>query len=127
VTVNKKDPTLVALQFNKCINNRDVQGIALLISDDYVFIDSSNDIHKGKELQISGWAEFFNLYPDYQNHFLIVESRDSLVLVIGFSTCSYKPLDGPALWTAKIENDLVAEWRVYLDTTENREMLNLPK
>jgi hypothetical protein len=72
-------------------------------------------------------SSFFLSYPDYVNHFSIVESRNNLVLVIGFSTCSHKPLDGPALWTAKIENNLVAEWRVYLDTPENREKLNLPK
>ena len=34
---------------------------------------------------------------------------ESLVLITGYSTCSYEPLDGPALRTAKIANDLVAE------------------
>ena len=72
---------------------------------------------------VEGWIKFFNLYPDYLNHFLIVESRDNIVLAIGFSTCLYKPLDGPGLWTAKIVNDLVNEWHVYLDTSENREKL----
>lgn len=124
--MNKTDPKLVVLQFNECINNQDLQGLSNLMIEEHVFIDSSDDVHKGKASMVKGWAEFFNLYPDYQNHFLHVESRDNLVLVIGYSTCSYKPLDGPALWTAKIKNDLVAEWRVYLDTAENREKLNLP-
>jgi predicted SnoaL-like aldol condensation-catalyzing enzyme len=96
------------------------------MSDDHVFIDSSEEIHKGKEMMVDGWTEFFNSYPNYRNHFSIVESRDNLVLMIGHSTCSYDPLDGPALWTAKVENGLVSEWSVYLDTLENRKMLNLP-
>lgn len=124
--MNKKDPKLVVLQFNECINNQDINNLSPLMSDDYVFIDSSDDVHSGgKESMVKGWAEFFSSYPDYRNHFSRIESRENLVLVIGHSTCSYKPLDGPALWTAKIENDLVAEWRVYLDTSENREKLNL--
>jgi ketosteroid isomerase-like protein len=125
--MRKKDPKLIVLQFNECINKQDIQGLSSLMTDDHVFIDSSNEVHKGKDFMVKGWIEFFRLYPDYVNHFLIVESRDHLVLVIGYSTCSYKPLDGPALWTAETENDLVAEWRVFLDTTENREKLNLPK
>jgi ketosteroid isomerase-like protein len=124
--MNRKDPKLVVLQFNECINHQDIEGLASLMSDDHMFIDSSNDVYTGKAFMVEGWIEFFESYPDYQNHFSIIESRENLVLVIGRSTCSYAPLDGPALWTAKIENDLVAEWRVYLDTSENRAILNLP-
>jgi ketosteroid isomerase-like protein len=123
--MGKKDPKLTTLKFNECINNRDIEGLSKLMTEDHVFIDSSDDIHRGKESLIKGWADFFNQYPDYLNHFSVVESRGDLVLVIGQSTCSFESLDGPALWTAKIENDLVAEWRVYLDTAENRGKLNL--
>jgi predicted SnoaL-like aldol condensation-catalyzing enzyme len=96
-----------------------------LMAEDHLFIDSSDDVHKGKEMMVKGWNDFFNQYPDYRNHFSVVESRDNLVLVIGHSTCSHESLDGPALWTAKVENDLIAEWRVYLDTVENRQKLGL--
>jgi hypothetical protein len=54
-----------------------------------------------------------------------ITKNEKLVLITGYSTCSYEPLDGPALWTAKIENDRVSEWRVYLDTPENRKLLDL--
>lgn len=124
--MNEKDPKLIVLQFNECINNQDIKGLADLMTEDHVFIDSSDDVHGGKEFMTQGWIDFFNQYPDYRNHFSTVESRDNLVLVIGHSTCSFEPLDGPALWTAKVENGLVAEWRVYLDTIENRKKLLLP-
>jgi len=117
---------LVVLRFNECINDQDIDGLGKLMTADHVFIDSSDEVHRGKDLMIQGWQEFFDTYPDYQNHFSIVEERGDLVLVIGHSTCSYDPLDGPALWTAKIEGDLIAEWRVYLDTIENRHKLGLP-
>ena len=68
---------------------------------------------------------FFKLFPDYLNHFSIVESRGNSVLVVGHSTCADDRLAGPAIWTAKVENDLGAEWRVYLDTPENRDRLEL--
>ena len=123
--MNKKDPKLTVLLFNECINNRDIDALTSLMAEDYVFIDSSNDVQSGKELNVKGWTDFFNLYPDYVNHFRLLESREDLVLVIGHSTCSFDPMDGPALWTAKVENDLIAEWRVYLDTAENKNKLNL--
>ena len=124
--MDERDPKLVVLLFNECINNQDINGLSDLMAEDYVFIDSSDDYYAdGKEAMVSGWQEFFDLYPDYQNHFSMVLSRENLVLVAGHSTCSYRNLDGPALWTAKIDNDLVAEWRVYLDTAENRSALGL--
>jgi len=123
--MNKKDPKLTVLLFNECINNRDIDALTSLMAEDYVFIDSSDDVQSGKKLNVKGWTDFFNLYPDYVNHFRLLESREDLVLVIGHSTCSFDPMDGPALWTAKVENDLIAEWRVYLDTAENKNKLNL--
>jgi hypothetical protein len=36
-----------------------------------------------------------------------------------------KELDGPAIWTAKVSGDKLAEWRVYEDTTENRTQLGI--
>jgi len=60
---------MVALQFNECINNRDIDGIAKIIADDYEFIDSSGDIFAGKEREIQGWKTFFDRFPDYRNHF----------------------------------------------------------
>jgi len=123
--MSKKDSQSVVLQFNECINRRDVKGLSDLMTEDHVFIDSDDDVHSGKEAMIEGWRNFFNRYPDYRNHFSTLESRGNLVLVTGYSTCSFEPLDGPAIWTARAENGLVAEWRVYLDTAENRKKLNL--
>jgi predicted SnoaL-like aldol condensation-catalyzing enzyme len=119
------DPEQVVLAFNDCINTQDIAGLSALMTNDHTFIDSSNEVHQGKAMMVAGWTEFFHRYPDYRNHFTRLETRGNLVLVTGYSTCAYDPLDGPAIWTAKVETGRIAEWRVYLDTAENRARLNL--
>lgn len=116
---------LIVLQFNECINNQDIRGLSELMAPDYTFIDSSGEVTVGKDRNIKGWIDFFDLFPDYTNHFQTVESKGNEVVAIGYSTCSDDRLDGPAIWKARVENDLVKEWRVYLDTPENRKLLNL--
>ncbi|GEM_PF-7007246 len=37
----------------------------------------------------------------------------------------YQKIYDPATRTAKIESDLVAEWRIYEDREENRKKLNI--
>ncbi|MFX1388686.1 MAG: nuclear transport factor 2 family protein [Promethearchaeota archaeon] len=123
--MNLRDPKITALQFNQYINAQDIQGIISLMAENYTFISISGNIEKGKDINIKGWISFFNNYPDYKNIFTRVESRDNLVILIGYSTCSYDPLDGPAIWTATIEDDLVAKWQIYEDTKEIRKKLNI--
>lgn len=123
--MNKIHPEITVKRFNDYINDQDIEGLTALLSKGHEFIDSSDEIHRGKEFITKGWKDFFKQYPDYQNHFTHIETRCNLVLILGYSTCSYDPLDGPAIWTAKVENDLVVEWRVYLDTPENRVKLKI--
>ncbi|MHA2054317.1 MAG: hypothetical protein ACW99F_12040, partial [Candidatus Hodarchaeales archaeon] len=80
---------------------------------------------ENKEQMKKSWEEFFTEYPDYRNIFHTVISRDNLVILLGHSVCSEPVLDGPAIWTATIENDLIAEWRIYLDSEENRSLLEI--
>jgi ketosteroid isomerase-like protein len=124
--VKANDPKLTVLLFNEQINNRDIESLAAMMTEDHTFIDSSDEVHTGKEMMVAGWRNFFETYPDYRNHFEVVESRGDLVLVIGYSTCAHEPLDGPAIWTAKVVGEQMQEWQVYLDTAENREKLGLP-
>jgi uncharacterized protein len=122
----RRDPKLVVLQFNDCINRQDLAGLGSLMTADHVFIDSSEEVYSGKELVLEGWADFFRRYSDYRNHFSLIQSGENQVAVMGFSTCSHRPLAGPALWAARVENDLVSGWRVYPDRPENRQKLGLP-
>lgn len=46
--MNTKDPKLIALQFNECINKQDIKGLSSLMTDDHTFIDRAGviDIRK---------------------------------------------------------------------------------
>ncbi|MFX1565578.1 MAG: nuclear transport factor 2 family protein [Promethearchaeota archaeon] len=115
----------VALRFNERINARDLTGLGELMTEDHVFIDISGEVHEGRERMIVGWFDFFRNYPDYRNNFTRVDAHDDLVIMVGFSKCSYTPLDGPAIWTAKILGGKVAEWRVYEDNAQTRHTLGI--
>ncbi len=121
--MTESDPKTIVLRFNDCINSRDIQGLEQLMTVDHVFIDTLNNEIKGKETCVKSWKGFFVMFPDYQNFFETIVVKGHLVTIIGHSMCMDIRLEGPAIWTAKIHGDKVAEWRVYKDTEENREML----
>jgi ketosteroid isomerase-like protein len=106
---------LTALRFNDRINQRDLEGLAESMTDDHTLIVIANnkgEITKGKSVVKEGWREFFKKYSDYNNIFTCVTIQDNVVVMVGYSTCSYKPLDGPNVWTAKIRGGRISEWRV---------------
>ena len=123
--MNSKDPKLTALQFNEYINNQDIKELSNLMTEDHTFIDREGGVFKGKESMTKGWMDFFNQFPDYRNIFTRVESRDNLVIIIGYAIWSKESSEDHVIWTAKIEDDLVAEWRIYVDTEENRKKFDI--
>jgi len=110
--MNSLELMSIALKFNEKINAQDHEGLAELMTDDHTFVDSDNTVTKGKETMKKGWKEFFKKYPDYKNTFTNVTTQNNIVVMIGYSTCSHKPLNGPNVWTAKIRGKRVSEWRV---------------
>ncbi|KPK62773.1 hypothetical protein AMJ83_09820 [candidate division WOR_3 bacterium SM23_42] len=123
--MNTTDPKLIALQFNEYINKQDIKGLSSLMTEDHTFIDRKGEVDKGKGSMTKGWIEFFKSFPKYRNTFTRVGSQDDLVILIGYAYWSEENKYDPAIWTARIENDLVAEWRIYEDTEENRKMLGV--
>ncbi len=113
-------------RFNGFINARDIEGLSAMMTDDHTFIDSAHQQVVGKIDCIHAWQEFFEAFPDYQNHFEHVSANAELVVITGRSSCSDTRLDGPALWSAKVRNDHVSEWRVFEDNVLNRKLLGLP-
>lgn len=116
------DPKTIALKFNNCINNRNLDGLLELMTDDHLFVDRDNNHIKGKAVcSEKVWRPFFDLFPDYQNIFEKVTSKDSTVFLQGYCTCSDERLNNiRCIWVAPIENNKVKEWRIYLDIEENR-------
>lgn len=123
--MKEREAISLVLRFNECINTRDLTGLAEMMTDDHTFIDSSGETHKGREKMTLGWFDFFKDYPDYRNNFTQIFIQGDLVVMVGFSECSHESLDGPAIWTAKLRDGFVSEWRVYLDTEEVRSQFGL--
>lgn len=124
--MNNRDPKLIALLFNECINNRDIDGLADLMTDDHSLVCDGYVDTKDKNSSKEAWLTFFNLYPDYLNHFSKIESIDNFVVISGKSTCSNEvKLNTSALWSVRILNDKVAKWQVYEDSSENRTKLQI--
>ena len=112
--MSSSDLLSIALRFNEKINEQDSDGLANLMTDDHKFIDNEGNVTKGKEAMKEGWSNFFKQYPDYRNEFTCVTTiNGNVVVMVGYSKCSYKRLHGPNIWTAKIRRAKVAEWRVY--------------
>ena len=114
------DPRALTIAFNEHINNRDLDGLAILMTDDHAFIDTAGHAIRGKSACLEAWRGFFKSFPDYRNIFDSLVVEDTTVVVVGRSSCSDVRLDGPALWVAKASDDQLAEWRVYEDTPPNR-------
>jgi ketosteroid isomerase-like protein len=119
------DPKLVALQFNEYINRQDIDGLASLMTEGHTFIDRKGEIDRGKATMTRGWIDFFRSFPEYRNSFETVQSQGDLVVLYGYATWKEGADPDYAIWTARIEDGLVAEWRIYEDTDENRRAFNL--
>jgi ketosteroid isomerase-like protein len=111
--------------FNECINARDLQGLVSLMADNHAFIDRNDHRYEGKDRMSRGWDEFFTEFPDYRNTFVRVQSREDLVVVLGYAEWEAGGERDHVIWTAAIRDDLVAEWRVLSDTAANRTLLGL--
>ncbi|MFX1324049.1 MAG: hypothetical protein ACFE8N_03770 [Promethearchaeota archaeon] len=121
--MNFRDPKLVTLQFNEYINNQDIIGLINFTTEYHIFIDRD-----GNEFNdmVNGWKEFFENYPSYKNYFTRVESRENLVILIGYAKwTSDSSEEDHAIWTANIKDDKLSKWQIYEDTVENRKMLNI--
>jgi ketosteroid isomerase-like protein len=119
------DPRALTVSFNEHINNRDLDGLAELMTDDHTFIDTADHVIRGKSDCLEAWRGFFKLFPDYRNAFDRLVVEDNRVIVVGRSSCSDLRLDTPALWVAKAKDNKLAEWRVYEDTPANRGTLGI--
>lgn len=123
--MNKRDPKLTTLLFNECINNQDIQGLSDLMTEDHKFIDRQNEVTTPKEEMVKGWMDFFKNFPEYQNYFPRIESKEDIVIIPGYAIGEKGGEKDHAIWVAKIQNDQVAEWRIYEDTVEVRRKFNI--
>ncbi len=115
-----------AVAFNEAINQRDLDALDGLMTDDHTFIDSDGKVLAGRQRVLEAWRGFFETFPDYRNEWSRVIPMGGTVIAVGRSVCSTEPaLDGPAIWAARTADGKLSEWRVYEDTPSNRSHLGI--
>ena len=122
--MNLRDPKLTALQFNEYINNQDIKGLSSIMAEDF-WVKVKKEPVWNRDM-INGWNRFFNDNPTYKNIFTRVESRENLVILIGYALWSKDSKEEDhCIWTATIENDLLVKWQIYEDIEDNRKKLKI--
>lgn len=119
------DPKDVVVRFNECINARDVDGLAALMTDDHTFIDREGNVQKSRNTMVRNWTEFFKAFPGYRNTFTRIGQTGRQVTVLGHAFWSMEKPRDPAIWTATVVDGRIREWRVHSDTPENRTRFRL--
>jgi ketosteroid isomerase-like protein len=122
--MNLKDPIITVRAFNDCINLRDIDGLASLMSEDHTFIDRDGSAHGPKSHMVAGWKQFFEMFPVYKNTFNQIRADGDRVFVLGFAYWSEKEPYDPVIWSATVKDDLIAEWQIYVDSADNRKKFN---
>jgi hypothetical protein len=112
-------------KFNDCINNQDLEGLSKLMSEDHVFIDRDGKSHGPKSYMVDGWKGFFDMFPEYKNTFDKFNVIENEVYVLGFAFWTKDEPYDPVIWRAKIQQNLIQEWQIFVDTPENREKYDL--
>lgn len=126
--MEKQSPLFTVGEFNAAINAQDLEALVALMSPEHQLVDFASNVVRGKENCAKAWAGFFAAFPDYQNHVENEIEDGSRAILIGYSTCSNEAaLEGPAIWTARVDDGFVREWRVYEDTPEVRRELEIER
>jgi len=125
-------PASVAHAFVKSINQRSVEQIASLMTDDHVFIDSLGTKVAGRQKMQSGWQGYFGMVPDYSITIDETFVDGFVVVMLGTAQGTYSSggalrpenrWQTPAAWRAVVRGSLVAEWRIYADNEPIRRII----
>ena len=122
----------VAQAFVRAINRQDVDALAELMTAEHRFIDALGNTSEGREKMRTAWAAYFRMVPDYTVAIEETFSDGPVVVMLGMAQGTYTP-DGqlrpenrwstPTAFRAFIEDQQVAEWRVYCDNEPIRQRM----
>ena len=122
----------VARAFVRAINRQDVDALAELMTAEHRFIDGLGNVAAGREKMRAGWAAYFRMVPDCTVAIEETLCDGPVVAMFGTAQGTYTP-DGqlkpenhwstPTAFRAFIEDQKVAEWRVYCDNEPIRQRI----
>jgi uncharacterized protein (TIGR02246 family) len=111
------NPTETVLEFLNRINQRDIDKLAELMTEDHVFVDALGNRVTGREKMRGGWRAYYTMCPDYWISHEEIFGNGPTVAIFGAAggTISGKKWQTPAAWLALVEKGQIKEWRVYAD------------
>ena len=117
----------VVHDFVESINSANVDRIYDLMTIDHVFIDSQGNKMIGNENMKNAWIGYFSLFPDYKIEITDTLQNDSIIVLLGFASGTYKTNKGssdknnywrvPASWKAIVDDEKIKFWQVYADNS----------
>jgi ketosteroid isomerase-like protein len=122
----------VVKAFIDAINSQDIASLGKLMTEDHAFMDGTGGIPTGRNTTLSGWRQYYEMFPDYVVNIESIHQDGSIVAVFGSTSGTYngkegmKPenkVSGPAAWKVTVENRKVKIWKVYVDYTETQERI----
>jgi ketosteroid isomerase-like protein len=132
MSVNPMTPIEVFEEFIDAINQRNVDRICRLMTENHLFVDSLGGEFRGRDSMRHGWAAYFSMVPDYAIDIKESMADGQLVIATGMARGTYSP-DGklrpedawstPAAWRAVVEGGCIATWQVYADNEPFREKM----
>ena len=126
------EPRQIVLSFIERINEHYVDGLATLMTDDHVFIDSLGRAVRGRIEMRRAWQNYFLLFPDYRIIFDEIFERSSVFAIMGKASGTYcgggemlaeNHWEIPAAWRAVVRVDRMAEWRVFADNYQTVKLI----
>jgi ketosteroid isomerase-like protein len=123
------------LNFEKQINDHDVNGLVRSFASDGRFVDSLGNVIGMDEMN-AAWTGYFRMVPDYRISHEEILSNGDIVALFGKAEGTYTA-DGklntenfwtaPATWMARVEGGKIKEWRVYCDNEPIRAIMRRQK
>lgn len=122
----------VAHAFVRAINRQDADALAELMTEEHRFIDSMGNIVEGREKMRTAWTKYFQMVPDYTVAVEETFCDGPVVVMLGMAQGTYSPdgqLESENHWTtptafrAFLQDQKMAEWRVYCDNEPIRQRI----
>jgi len=127
----------IVQDFVESINSANIDGLYDLMSNDHEFIDSRGTSMVGNDNMKKAWIGYYDLFPDYKIEITDTLQNDSLVVLLGYASGTYKAtaknVDNnnhwkvPASWKAKVVDNKIKLWQVYADNSVAIEIMNKNK
>jgi uncharacterized protein (TIGR02246 family) len=122
----------VAKGFMRAINRQDVNALAELMTEEHRFVDALGNVVEGRDRMRVSWGSYFDMVPDYTIAVDETHCDGPVVVMLGTAggtfaaggrLLSENRWQTPAVFRAQVNNDKVAEWRVYADNEPIRQII----